>query len=87
MRSAVDEFVLVAPNQRRTEIGIGTQCPLRTDCPGPTQGWAEFPRLGCPVHPLLFQNREGLPSPLLERLAVVFCTRADGPHERSVLCA
>jgi len=26
-RLDVDEFVPVAPNQRRTETGIGTQCP------------------------------------------------------------
>jgi len=29
----------------------------------------------------------GTPSPHLERLVVVFCTRAGGPHEPSLLCA
>ena len=85
--SVVDECESVAPNQRRTETGAGTQSPPRTDCPGLTQGGAEFPRLGWSVHWSLSQSREGLPSPHMERLAVVFCTRADDPHEPSVLCA
>ena len=37
---------LVAPNQRRTETGTGTQSPPRTGCPGPTQGGVEFLVLG-----------------------------------------
>jgi len=77
----------VAPNQRRTGTGTGTQGPPRTGCPGPTQGGVEFPRLGWSFRLSLSQSREGLPSPHLARLVVVSDTRADGPHEPSVLRA
>ena len=86
-QSGGDEFLSAAPNQRRTETGAGTQSPPRTGCPGPTQGGTKFPRLGWSVRRSQSQSREGLPSPHLERLVVAFCTRADGPHEPSVLCA
>ena len=78
---------LVAPNQRRTETGTGTQSPPRTGCPGPTQGGVEFPRLGRSVRLSLSQCREGLPSPHLARLVVAFGRELDGPHEPSALHA
>jgi len=86
-QSVGDACGSVAPNQRRTETGIGTLSPPRTGCPGPTQGGAEFPRLGWSVHLSLSRSQEGLPSPHLEQLAVVFGTRSDGPREPSVLRA
>ena len=80
MRLVAADFSLVAPNQRRTETGIGTQCPPRTDCPGPTREGFEFPRLGWSVPLSLSQNREGLPSPPLERSVAVIYTRVGGPR-------
>ena len=68
MRLVAAELSLVAPNQRRTETGVGTQSPPRTNYPGPTREGFGFPRLGWSVPLSQSPNREGLPSPLLERL-------------------
>ena len=74
-RSVAAESSSVAPNQRRTETGVGTRGPPRTDCPGPTREGFGFPRLGWSVLQSLSQNREGLPSPPLERLVAVITMR------------
>ena len=84
VQSDGDACGLVAPSQRRTETGTGTQGPPRTGCPGPTQGGVEFPRLGRSVHLSQSRSREGLPSPHLARLVVVFGMESDGPHGLSV---
>ena len=86
MRLVVAELSLVAPNQRRTETGVGTQSPPRTDYPGPPQEDFGFPRLGWSVLQSRSQNREGLPSPPLERLVAVIYTRVGGPRGPSASC-
>ena len=84
--SVAAESSSVAPNQRRTETGAGTQSPPRTDYPGPTREDFGFPRLGWSVPLSQSPNREGLPSPPLERLVAVIYTRVGGPRGPSASC-